>query len=131
MNTLNTLTAPIGRLFLSLIFITSGLNKIAQYQGTQGYMEAMGVHGALLPLAIATEVLGGLAVLLGWKTRYAALVLAGFSVVSGVLFHSDFADQAQMINFMKNLTIAGGFIMIMAHGAGNYALDNHFNKPAK
>ena len=76
---------------------------LSQYAGTQGYMDAMGVPSFLLPLVIITEVFGGLAIILGWKTRYVALALAGFSMLSALLFHADFSDQAQMTNFMKNL----------------------------
>ena len=124
MNQIQMLSAPIGRLLLSMIFIVSGLNKIGGYAGTQGYMEAMGVPGGLLPLVIALEVLGGLAILVGFKARLVAFALAGFSILSALLFHSDFSDQMQMISFMKNLSIAGGFLMIVAHGAGAYSLDN-------
>lgn len=116
--------APAGRLFLSMMFIMSGLTKIGQYEGTQGYMDAMGVPGAVLPLVILTEVLGGLAVLVGWKARYAAFALAGFSILSAMLFHADFSNQAEMTNFMKNFTIAGGFLLIVAHGAGAFSIDN-------
>ena len=128
MNNLSTFTAPAGRVLLSMIFIMSGLTKIGQYAGTQGYMEAMGVPGVLLPLVILTEVGGGLAVLLGWKAKIAAFVLAGFSMVSAILFHADFSNQMEMTNFMKNFTIAGGFLLIMAHGAGAYSLDNRAQK---
>ena len=124
MNTLQAISAPVGRLLISLMFVTSGLNKISGYQATQGYMEAMGVPGGLLPLVIALEVLGGLAVILGWHTRIAAFLLAGFSLLSALLFHANFGDQMQMIMFMKNLAVAGGFLMIVAHGAGAYSLDN-------
>jgi putative oxidoreductase len=125
---LQTFAAPIGRILISLMFVTSGFNKIAGYSGTQGYMEAMGVPGALLPLVIAVEILGGLAVILGWKTRIAAFLLAGFSLLSALLFHANFSDQMQMIMFMKNLAIAGGFLMIVALGSGAYALDNRSNE---
>ena len=124
MNQLQLLTAPVGRVLLSLIFITSGISKISGYAGTQGYMEAMGVPGALLPFVIALEVLGGLAVLVGFQARLAALALSGFCIVSAVLFHADFSDQMQMISFMKNISIAGGFLMVVAHGAGAYSIDN-------
>ncbi len=124
MNQLQLLTAPVGRVLLSLVFITSGISKISGYAGTQGYMEAMGVPGALLPFVIALEVLGGLAVLLGFQARLAALALSGFCIVSAVLFHADFSDQMQMISFMKNISIAGGFLMVFAHGAGAYSIDN-------
>ena len=124
MNTLQNLAAPLGRILISLIFLTSGLSKISGYAGTQSYMEAVGVPGMLLPLVIALEVLGGLAVMLGWHTRLIAFLLAGFSLLSAVLFHANFGDQMQMIMFMKNLSIAGGFLMIVSLGGGAYALDN-------
>lgn len=125
---LKTFSAPAGRLFLALIFFMSGVNKIFAYGATQGYMDAMGVPGALLPLVIFAEVVGGLAIILGWKTRLAAVALAGFSIMSGVLFHADFADQTQMAMLMKNVAIAGGFLMLFAQGPGAYALDNRINK---
>lgn len=124
MNQLTHYATPLGRLLLAQIFLMAGLSKISGYAGTQGYMESMGVPGALLPLVIALEVLGGLAILLGWQTRLAALALAGFCVVSGIIFHSDFSNQMQMVMFMKNLAIAGGLLMLFAQGPGSYALDN-------
>ena len=124
MTRLQPLSAPLGRLFLATIFFTSGLTKITSYAGTQGYMDAMGVPSMLLPLVIALEVLGGLAIIFGWKTKVVALVLAGFSIASALLFHADFSDQMQMGMFMKNVAIAGGFLMLVAQGPGAYALDN-------
>jgi putative oxidoreductase len=111
-----------GRLLLAAIFITAGYGKIGGYAATQGYMEAMGVSGALLPLVIFAELGGGLAILLGLLTRYAALGLAVFSVASAVIFHSS-ADQMQQIMFMKNLAIAGGLLILVANGAGRLSLD--------
>jgi len=87
-------------------------------------MEAMGVPGSILPLVIAFEVLGGIAVIIGLKARLVSLLLAGFSLLSAVLFHADFSEQTQMTLFMKNITIADGFLMIVANGAGAYSLDN-------
>jgi putative oxidoreductase len=124
MNQLQTLASPIGRLFIAVMFFMAGLNKIFAYQGTLGYMEAMGVPGVLLPFVIATEVVLGLAIIVGFKTRLAAFGLAGFSLVSAVLFHADFSDQMQMTMFMKNVAIAGGFFFLIAHGGGAYSLDN-------
>ena len=128
MTQVQQLTAPVARILLSLIFVTSGFGKISAYAGTQQYMEAMGVPGALLPLVIALEILGGLAVMVGWHTRVAAFLLAGFSLLSAVLFHANFGDQMQMIMFMKNLSIAGGFLLIVSLGSGAYALDNRSAK---
>ena len=124
MTILYTFSAPIGRLLLAIMFLMSGLSKIGNFAGTQGYMEAMGVPGALLPLAIALEVLGGLAIIIGWQTKITSVALAGFCVVSAALFHNDFSNQAEMAMFMKNVTIAGGFLLLVAHGPGAYALDN-------
>ena len=124
MKQIQSIAAPAGRILLSLMFVTSGFSKISGYTATQGYMEAMGVPAMLLPLVIAVELLGGLAVMLGWHTRIAAFLLAGFSLLSALLFHANFGDQVQMIMFMKNISIAGGFLMIVALGGGAYALDN-------
>jgi len=124
MQLIQTLSAPAGRFLISLIFIMSGFNKIANFAGTQAYMESAGVPGSLLPLVIVVELLGGLAVVFGWHTRLAASLLAGFSLASAVLFHANFGDQVQMIMFMKNLALAGGFLMIVALGAGPFSLDN-------
>ena len=117
-------TTLLGRLGLSLIFILSGVAKLgAGYAGTQGYMEAMGVPGALLPLVIAAEIGGGLAIATGLLTRWAALGLAAFSVASAVLFHFDLGDQNQFIHFPKNLAMAGGFLVLAANDAGRLSLD--------
>jgi putative oxidoreductase len=124
MQLIQNLSAPAGRFLISLIFIVSGFNKIVNFAGTQAYMETAGVPGILLPLVIAVELLGGLAVVFGWQTRLAAFLLAGFSLFSAVLFHANFGDQMQMIMFMKNLALTGGFLMIVALGAGPYSLDN-------
>ena len=128
MNQIQTFAAPVGRIMIALMFVTSGFSKISGYAGTQGYMEAMGVPGALLPLVIAVELLGGLAVMLGWHTRIAAFLLAGFSLLSALLFHANFGDQMQMIMFMKNVSIAGGFLMIVALGGGAFSLDSKLNR---
>lgn len=112
-----------GRVLLVTLFLLSGLGKLTTYAATQGYMASAGVPGALLPLVIGLELLGSLAIIAGWHTRTVALLLAGFSVVSGVLFHSNFADQIQMIMFLKNLSIAGAFLLLAANGAGVFSVD--------
>ena len=114
----------VARIFLGHIFLLAGLSKISAYEGTQGYMDAMGVPGMLLPLVILLEIAGGLAIIAGWKTRWTAIALAAFSVVAAAIFHNNFGDQTQMILFMKNIAIAGGFLLLAAHGAGAYSLDN-------
>ncbi len=113
----------VARLLLALIFIGAGWSKIGGYEGTQGYMEAMGVPGALLPLVILAELGGGIALLIGLLTRVAGLGLAVFSVASAILFHADFSNPAEQISFMKNLAIAGGLLLVVAHGAGRFSVD--------
>jgi len=117
-----------GRFLLSLLFLLSGLGKLAAYGSTVAYMSATGVPGALLPAVIATEVLGAVAIILGWKTRIAAFLLAGFSLLTALTFHKNLADQTQMIMFLKNLSIAGGFLLLVANGAGPLSLDRRFAK---
>lgn len=124
---MNRISQLVARVFLGHIFLLAGISKIGGYTGTQGYMDAMGVPGALLPLVILLEVAGGLAIIAGWKTRWAAIALAAFTVVSAAIFHSNFGDQIQMAMFMKNIAIAGGFLLLAVHGAGAYSLDDRGN----
>jgi len=114
----------ISRILLSHIFILAGFSKITGYAGTQGYMESVGVPGMLLPLVILLELGGGLAILIGLKTKLVSFALAGFTIIAAIIFHSNLADQMQMILFMKNFAIAGGFLLLAEHGAGKYSFDN-------
>jgi putative oxidoreductase len=109
---------------MAVIFIQAGINKMFDYEGAQGYMEAHSVPGMLLPLVILLEAGGGLALLLGFFTRWVALAFAGFCVLAALFFHFQPGDQLQMINFMKNITIAGGFLVLAGAGPGALALDN-------
>ena len=118
------LAAPVGRILLALMFVLAGVNKISGYSGMQGYMDSMGVPGALLPLVILLEVVGGLVLMVGWQTRLTAFLLAGFTIVATLIFHSNLGDQTQMLFFMKNLSIAGGLLLVVSHGAGPYSIDN-------
>jgi putative oxidoreductase len=126
-STLNSATQLTGRVLMSFIFIMAGISKIGAYAGTQGYMESVGVPGILLPAVILLEVAGGLAILLGWQTRIAALLLAGFSIVSALIFHANFADQIQMILFMKNIAMAGGLLFLVAGATHNWSIDGKQN----
>lgn len=128
MSKLQNSTELAGRILMSILFILAGLGKITQYAGTQQYMAAMGVPGALLPLVIALELGGGLLLVLGFKTRLIALALAGFSLISAVLFHSNLADQTMFIMFFKNVAMAGGFLVIATYGPGAYSLDSKLAK---
>ena len=114
----------IARLFMGHIFLLAGLSKISSIQPTMGYMESMGVPGMLLYPVIAFEIAAGVAIIIGWFTRLTAVALAGFTVLAAVIFHSNFADQMQMILFMKNIAITGGLLMLAIHGAGAFSIDN-------
>lgn len=101
----------------------SGIGKISAYSGTAAYMASTGVPGALLPVVIAIEVLGAAAIIIGYKTRIVAFLMAGFTLVTALLFHNNFQDQIQMIMFLKNVSIAGGFLLLVANGAGPLSVD--------
>jgi putative oxidoreductase len=116
-------TELLGRILLATLFLLSGVGKLTAYTATTGYMASVGVPGALLPLVIGLEILGAIAIIVGWHTRATALLLAGFSVASAALFHNHFADQIQMIMFLKNLSIAGAFLLVSANGAGPLSVD--------
>lgn len=118
------ITQLTARIFLGQLFLLAGLSKIGNYAGTAGYMDAMGVPGALLPAVITLEIAGGLAIMGGWKTRQTAVILALFTVVAAGVFHHNWSDQIQMILFMKNIAIAGGFMLLASQGAGAYSLDS-------
>jgi putative oxidoreductase len=124
---INTLSAPVGRLLISLMFLMSGLNKIGNYSNTSGWMESMGVSSSFLPLVITLEILAAVAIIIGWKTKIAAFLLAGFCIISGIIFHSDFSNQLEIIMFMKNIAIAGGFLFLVVNGPGNFSIDNRKN----
>jgi putative oxidoreductase len=112
-----------GRILLSVIFIISGYGKIGGYAATAAMMASKGIPGELLPLVILLELGGGIAIVLGFQTRLVALALALFCIVSGVIFHFQPGVQAQMINFMKNIGLAGGFLVLAQAGAPWLSID--------
>jgi putative oxidoreductase len=122
--TLKSTAELFGRVLIVALFLLSGVGKITAYAATAGYMASVGVPGAILPLVIATEVLGSLAIILGWKTRIVAFLMAGFTLLTAILFHNHLADQMQMVMFMKNVSIAGAFLLLTVHGAGPISLDS-------
>jgi putative oxidoreductase len=83
----------------------------------------VGVPSALLPVVIAAEVLGAIAIVAGWQTRITAFLLAGLTVLSALFFHNDFGDPVQSVMFLKNVSIAGGFLLLVANGAGRFSVD--------
>lgn len=118
----------IARIMLALIFILAGVGKIMDPAGTSGYMEAMGVPSVLLWPTVALEIIGGIALVVGYKTAFAALSLAIFSIAAAVLFHSNFGDKMQMILFMKNIAMAGGLLLLAAGGTTGFSLDKKKKK---
>lgn len=113
----------IGRVMLSLIFIMAGLGKLFDIAGTSAYMESMHVPSELLWPTIALELIGGIAIAIGYKTSIAAFALAIFSIAAAVLFHANFADKIQMILFMKNIAMAGGLLLLSVGGTTAYSID--------
>jgi putative oxidoreductase len=116
----------VGRLLIGLPFAMSGAGKLAAIGATIGYIQAVGLP--FPPLAFAASVIaelgGGLLLIAGFQTRIVAAVLALFSVATALTFHNNFADQNQMIHFLKNIMMAGGLLQIVAFGAGALSLDN-------
>jgi len=122
-NGLRDIAELAGRVLLAALFLLSGLGKIGGYAATAGYMAAVGVPSALLPAVIAVEVLGAIAIVAGWRTRIVAFLLAGFTLLSALIFHNNFADQVQLVMFLKNVSIAGGLLLLVANGAGRLSMD--------
>jgi putative oxidoreductase len=123
MEQLRTYSPLIARLIIGGFFLLAGLGKIADIPGTAGYIQSVGLPGFLAWPATIFEIVLGLALIVGFQTRLAALAGAAFCVFTAVVFHNNFADQTQMIMFLKNFSIAGAFLMFFAHGAGKLAVD--------
>jgi len=117
-----------GRILLSAMFLISGLGKAGSYAATVGYMSEAGVPGALLPLVIATEVVGAIAIIVGWKTRITAFLLAGFTLLTAFFFHNNLGDQTQTLMFLKNVSITGAFLLLVANGAGPLSIDHRLKR---
>lgn len=128
----NSVILLIGRILLSFMFIMSGLSKFGDIGGTAGYIGSVGLPAAtaLAWLAAIFETVAGIAILVGFQTKIAALLLAAFCVFAGYVFHFQPEDQMQMISFMKNLTIAGGFLALYVSGPGSLSVDGRTGKLA-
>lgn len=113
----------VGRLLLAAIFLHEAWSKLTGYPAALAYMQAFGVPGLLLPFAIAVELGCGVLILGGYHTRIAALLLAAFCLATAVLFHDRLGDRNQLLHFEKDIAIAGGLLVLFAHGAGAWALD--------
>ena len=113
----------IGRIFISALFLISAYNKVFNLEGSMGWMEGFGIPGFLIFPAIAVEIVLPILVIVGYQARLAAGVLAIFCLITAFLFHFDFADQSQLISFLKNIGLAGGFLFIVANGTKDWAVD--------
>ena len=117
----------VGRIFLSALFLIEGVGKLFTQEQVITYMEDYGVPGILFIPAVIVEILFPLLLIVGYKTRLAALVLALFTLTVTIIFHTDFGDGMQLILFLKNLAITGGFMIVIAYGSNKFSLD-HFLK---
>ena len=113
----------VGRIFISLVFLLSGFNKIGNYEGTIGWMESFGMPGIFLIPAIILEVGAPILIIIGYKVKISAALLSLFCIATALIFHNDFSNQMQFISFMKNIALAGGFLFLVVNGAKDFSLD--------
>ena len=113
----------IGRILLSALFLIEGIGKIFMQENVVMYMEDYGVPGMLFIPAVVVEILFPLFLIIGYKTRLTALVMALFTFTVAIIFHTDFTEGAQMLFFLKDIAIAGGFMIIFAYGPNRISLD--------
>ena len=118
----------IGRILISALFLLNGIFKISNYDGTIGWMESFGMPGILLIPAIILEIAGPVLIIIGYKTKLAAGLLSLFCIATAFIFHNDFANQMQLTSFLKNIALAGGFLILFVNGAKGFSLDNKFKK---
>ncbi|RTM08049.1 MAG: DoxX family protein [Hyphomicrobiales bacterium] len=121
----SSVTILLGRILLAVIFLLSGFGKLTAISGTAAYFGALGLPVPTVTAVLVglIELLGGIAVLVGFQTRIVAWVLAIFTIATGLVAHTGWADQMQMIQFLKNLAITGGFLLLASSGAGAYSID--------
>jgi putative oxidoreductase len=120
------LLATVGRILIAVIFVISGFGKISAPEATQGYIASVGMPAPLLAYigAVIVELGGGILLILGYRARLVAAIMAIFTVVAALYFHHAFGDQNQMVHFLKNISMAGGLLQVVAFGAGAFSLDN-------
>jgi len=116
----------IGRILLSALFLIEGIGKISMREDVMMYMENYGIPGILFIPAVILEILFPLLLIVGYKTKLAAFVMALFTFTVAIIFHTDFSEGMQMIFFLKDLAIAGGFMIILVYGPGKISLDHYF-----
>ena len=118
----------VGRILISALFLLNGIFKINNYDGTIGWMESFGMPGILLIPAIILEIVGPVLIIIGYKTKVTAGLLSLFCIATAFIFHNDFANQMQLTSFLKNIALAGGFLILFVNGAKGFSLDNKLNK---
>jgi putative oxidoreductase len=118
----------VGRIFISLVFLLSGFNKIGNYEGTIDWMESFGMPGIFLIPAIILEVGAPILIIIGYKVKISAALLSLFCIATAVIFHNDFSNQMQFVSFMKNIALAGGFLFLVVNGAKDFSLDKKFRQ---
>ena len=116
----------IGRLLLSTLFLIEGFGKISMQEDVILYMEDYGVPEILFLPALILEILFPLILIAGYKTKWIASIMALFTFTVAIIFHTDFSEGMQMIFFLKDLAIAGGFMIILVYGPGKISLDHYF-----
>ena len=118
----------LGRILISVLFLLNGIFKISNYDGTIDWMESFGMPGILIIPAIILEIAGPVLIIIGYKTKLAAGFLSLFCIATAFIFHNDFANQMQLTSFLKNVALAGGFLILFVNGAKGLSLDNKFKK---
>lgn len=116
----------IGRIFISAIFLLSGINKIGNYESSHAWVESLGIPGILLIPAIVLEVVAPILIIVGYKVKISAGMLSLFCIATAVIFHTDFTNQMEFISFFKNIGLAGGFLFLSINGAKDFSLDKKF-----
>ena len=113
----------LARILISGLFLLNGMFKISDYDGTIGWMESFGLPGILIIPAILLEIIGPILIIFGYQAKIAAGLLSLFCIATAVIFHNNFSDQMQLISFLKNIALAGGFLFIFINGTKDFSLD--------
>ena len=117
----------LGRILISAVFFLSGINKIQQYEDTVEWMESFDLPGLLLTPAIILEIVLPILIVIGYKVRISAALMALFCFATAIIFHADFNNQMQFVSFFKNIGLAGGFLLLVINGAKDFSLDKKFS----
>ena len=118
----------VGRLFISLVFLLSGINKIGNYEGSIGWIESFGMPGIFLIPAIILEIGAPILIITGYKVKIAAALLSVFCIATALIFHTDFSNQMQFVSFMKNIALAGGFLFLVINDTKGFSLERKLSK---